>query len=239
MTKYALFSDVHGNYYALKAVLKKINQIGVDQIFCLGDILLNHGATDEVIELLDKNQVFLLRGNHDEPLGIKENLVRFKHREWVVSIDKWLEEHTSKKYRERLANLPITHEILLENGEKTLLFHSHPDNLWEWTNSAQAPMDVLEKNFAHLPADILIYGHYHQPHMMRLNGKILVNVASVDSHTNVIPDELTRFTLLESLPDRNIFTQYTLSYDIKKQNAMDKERNVPPFIEREDHSENA
>ena len=66
MTKYALFSDIHGNYFALKAVLEKINQIGVDQIFCLGDILLNHGGTDEVIELLDQHQVFMLRGNHDE-----------------------------------------------------------------------------------------------------------------------------------------------------------------------------
>lgn len=232
MTKYAFFSDIHGNFFALTAVLEKINQLGVDQIFCLGDVLFNHGATDEVVNLLDQHHVVMLRGNHDEPLEDNIHLVQFKHQDLVLKVDRWLSENTSKSVRERLANLPITHEINLENGEKLLLFHAHPENLWARINSAQAPMEVLTQSFGHLPADILIYGHFHHPHIIRLNGKLLVNVASIDSHTNLIPDNLTRFTLLESLPDRNIITQYTLEYDIEAQNRMDQERNLPQFPEK-------
>jgi predicted phosphodiesterase len=36
----ALISDIHANEVALKAVLKDIAQNGVDQIVCLGDIVL-------------------------------------------------------------------------------------------------------------------------------------------------------------------------------------------------------
>ena len=73
--------------------------------------------------------------------------------------------------------------------------------------------------------------YYHHPHMLRLNGKLLLNVASVDSHTNLIPDTLTRFTILESFQDRTIINQYTIPYDIESQEKIDRERNVPMFPE--------
>jgi predicted phosphodiesterase len=111
------------------------------------------------------------------------------------------------------------------------MFHSHPDNLWARINSFHTPLEVLHNAFGGLQADILVYGHYHHPHMLRLNGKLLLNVASVDSHTNLIPDTLTRFTILESFQDRTIINQYTLPYDIKSQEKIDQERNVPMFPE--------
>ena len=230
MKRYAFFSDVHGNYFALKTVLEQIATMEVDQIFCLGDILFNHGTTDIVIDLLDKYQVFLIRGNHDEPITDQSDRITFKHRDWAVQIDKWLADNTSVENRERLANLPVTQELTLENGETLLMFHAHPDDLWARINSFEAPMDALEHRFGPLPANILVYGHFHKPHVMRLNGKLLVNVASVDSHTNVIPDTLTRFTVLESYPDRNVIQQYTLPYDIEAQEKLDSESNLPPYF---------
>lgn len=230
MHNIALFSDIHGNYHALQAVLNKINQIGADQIFCLGDILFNHAGTDEVVELLDQNNVFMIRGNHDEPLN-DITLNHFKNRGWALELEHWLKHHTNPSVIERLASLPTSHQLTLNSGEELLLFHAHPDNLWARINSAHAPHEELVAAFGSLPADILAYGHYHQPHFFRLNGKLLINVASVDSHTNVIPDDLTRFTMLHSQSDRTVVTQYTLTYDIEAQNKMDSEKNPPGFPE--------
>ncbi|CAG6367695.1 serine/threonine protein phosphatase family protein [Streptococcus pneumoniae] len=40
MTKIALLSDIHGNTTALEAVLADARQIGVDEYWLLGDILM-------------------------------------------------------------------------------------------------------------------------------------------------------------------------------------------------------
>ena len=37
--KTALISDIHGNFEALKAVLKEIDRLKVDRIFCVGDVV--------------------------------------------------------------------------------------------------------------------------------------------------------------------------------------------------------
>lgn len=234
MKRYAFFSDVHGNLYALKAVLEEIKNIGVDQIFSLGDTLFNHATTDEVIDVLDDNEVILIRGNHDEPLENKIGRVQSKHRAWVTQIENWLIRNTKPATRQRLSTLPITRELTLENGQQLLMFHAHPDNLWARINSATAPMEDIKEAFLNLPADILVYGHYHQPHIMPLNGKTLVNVASVDSHTSMMDDKMTRFTILESHPDRNIFTQYTLPYDSAAQDQIDLEKDFPKYFITED-----
>ena len=38
--KIAFISDIHGNYEALSAVLSKIDQLGIQGIFCAGDVCL-------------------------------------------------------------------------------------------------------------------------------------------------------------------------------------------------------
>ena len=64
--KRAIISDIHGNLEALTAVLKKIDELNIDQIFCLGDII---GYGPNPLECLDtvmkRCQVTIL-GNHDQ-----------------------------------------------------------------------------------------------------------------------------------------------------------------------------
>jgi len=43
MNRIAVVSDIHSNVHALEAVLKRIDDIGVDAIYCLGDIV-GYGA---------------------------------------------------------------------------------------------------------------------------------------------------------------------------------------------------
>ena len=37
--KIALISDIHSNYIALCSVIEDIEQQGIEQIFCLGDLI--------------------------------------------------------------------------------------------------------------------------------------------------------------------------------------------------------
>ncbi|MBM83051.1 MAG: phosphoesterase, partial [Planctomycetaceae bacterium] len=61
----ALISDIHGNLEALESVLADIAEQGIDEIYCLGDIV---GYGPDPCECIDKVmccQVCLL-GNHDQ-----------------------------------------------------------------------------------------------------------------------------------------------------------------------------
>lgn len=61
--KIAVFSDVHGNLKALKAVLEQIKEKNVDQTVFLGDIFQRGDEEIECLELLKDNKIICLKGN--------------------------------------------------------------------------------------------------------------------------------------------------------------------------------
>lgn len=64
--KRALISDIHGNLDALEAVLDDIRQQGVEEIYCLGDIIGYGPNPRECIDrVIAKCKVTIL-GNHDQ-----------------------------------------------------------------------------------------------------------------------------------------------------------------------------
>jgi len=63
--KRALISDIHSNLEALAAVLDDIRQQGIEEIFCLGDVVGYGPNPRECIDEVMKAKVCLL-GNHDQ-----------------------------------------------------------------------------------------------------------------------------------------------------------------------------
>ncbi|HPO30759.1 MAG TPA: metallophosphoesterase family protein, partial [Candidatus Hydrogenedentes bacterium] len=50
--RYAVISDIHANIDALETVFRKIQSIGVDEVFCLGDVVGYNAAPNECVEFL-------------------------------------------------------------------------------------------------------------------------------------------------------------------------------------------
>jgi putative phosphoesterase len=65
MSKIAFISDIHGNYPALSAVLKDIDNRGIHNIVCLGDIVGYYSMINEVIETIRERNIVTIMGNHD------------------------------------------------------------------------------------------------------------------------------------------------------------------------------
>jgi len=53
----AIISDVHGNYIALQEVLKTIDNMGITDIFCLGDVVGYYSQGNECCDELRKRKV--------------------------------------------------------------------------------------------------------------------------------------------------------------------------------------
>ena len=61
----ALLSDVHGKLPAFQAVLADIEQTGVDERWCLGDLVGYGAQPDECVALAADSCDLCLVGNHD------------------------------------------------------------------------------------------------------------------------------------------------------------------------------
>jgi predicted phosphodiesterase len=66
MPRIAIFSDVHGNLEALKAVMADWKVQGVQDKICLGDIVGYGPDPSECLEIIRKLDCPILLGNHDE-----------------------------------------------------------------------------------------------------------------------------------------------------------------------------
>lgn len=65
MSKIGIISDIHGNFPALREVISKLKEEKCEKIVSLGDIAGYYSMINECIELLLKEHIYSLKGNHD------------------------------------------------------------------------------------------------------------------------------------------------------------------------------
>ncbi|MEX0652738.1 MAG: metallophosphoesterase family protein [Phycisphaeraceae bacterium] len=65
MSSFALISDIHGNADALRVVLADIKARGVDDVYCLGDIIGYGPDPLASLDMVIEHCRFALMGNHD------------------------------------------------------------------------------------------------------------------------------------------------------------------------------
>ncbi len=196
----AIISDIHGNLDALNAVLDDIQEQGITEIYCLGDVV---GYGPNPCECLDKAMTFAacLLGNHDmaalcEPEGFNDSAR--KAIQWTrqqLKTDEALEsledEAAFKRY-EFLCNLPRTireDKLLFVHGSarSPLSEYVFPNDI----NDRLMMSRIFElipgycfQGHTHVPGVFTESGSFYGPHELgngyRLaNEKVMVNVGSV------------------------------------------------------------
>lgn len=180
--KIALFSDIHANLLAFEAMLRDMDSLRPDAVYCLGDLVGYHIYPNEVIDEIRKRSIPTLKGNHDEKV---ENL---------ITVPESLNE-PGKKYayhlirednRDYLSTLPA--HIRLDykvNGEKLtlVLAHGSTRSIDEYVLEDSDERYVLGM-MEEADADLLFVGHSHKPyHRILRNGdgrvRHVVNLGSV------------------------------------------------------------
>ncbi|MEZ5989805.1 MAG: metallophosphoesterase family protein [Planctomycetota bacterium] len=162
---FALISDLHANLSALEAVLRRIEELGIPEVCCLGD-LVGYGPDPEAcIDLVRERCRFTLRGNHD--LGcIEGSLHEFNPlaRESLLWTRKRLRPRLlsprSKRRWDFLAKLPER----VDRDGMTFVHASPRDPIREYVLKSDGFLDPekLEANFARIEGPCFV-GHTHQP----------------------------------------------------------------------------
>jgi predicted phosphodiesterase len=147
----AVISDVHSNRPALEAVLEAVEEAGVDQLWCLGDVVGYGADPDACTALIRERCDVCLVGNHD--LAVLGGLDISSFSETAATAVGWTRENVAPETLEFLSGLEPAGA-----HEGVGLFHASPrDPIWEYvlsTDQAEAGLDVQRER-------VCLIGHSH------------------------------------------------------------------------------
>jgi len=174
--KIAAISDIHGNLFALDAVLADIDRRGVDLIVNLGDILSGPLLPRETADRLMALDLPTVRGNHERQVLASDPSA-------MGESDRYAFETTTESQRNWLAALPP----VLRVAADVFLCHATPDNdvdcyLEDIVDGElrPAPLSRIEQRTGTCDASLILCGHSHIPRLSRLaSGQVIVNPGSV------------------------------------------------------------
>jgi predicted phosphodiesterase len=206
----AIISDIHSNLQALTKALTTIKSLGVDEIYCLGDIVGYGANPNECVELVRKHAKLTVLGNHDHA-SLYTTYTEYLPRDGKKAA-LWTHKILDDENRRFLANLKYRAETDL-----CTLVHASPDRpeYWYYIDSA----GDAEKQFSFFSTRICLTGHTHVPFLCRDDlqgftltpeGRFLINPGSVGQPRD--GKKQLSFGLLDT--DAWEYRNYRLDYDI-------------------------
>lgn len=160
-----MFSDIHSNFHALKAVLDEIETLNVDRYYCCGDVVGYGAFPNECMNLLRELDCPIVAGNHDLAVLQKTDISYFN--DIAKAAIGWTQSVLTAENLEFLEGLPMTYE------EGDFFFvHASPKNPPDW-NYIQTFGDA-RINFQFFNQKICFIGHSHQPFIIEFENNNIV-----------------------------------------------------------------
>jgi predicted phosphodiesterase len=228
----AVFSDIHGNPYACKAVLDRIASIGeFDEIIAAGDLCLGGSDPGLCLELLGDFGVSAVYGNTEKYILNPEEMPPDElHRsmwERVQPVAYWVRERLSNEQLQWLAGLPFGRRFNLGKSaqDELLVVHANPIDvelmiypesagqlkIWGEVRQPDDDQELLAA-FENESAAMVVFGHFHLSHTRRWNERLLVDIAPC-SMPSFDHDPRARFTVVEWVEDAWNVEQFLVEYE--------------------------
>lgn len=183
MDMITVFGDIHGNLPALSTVLADMDARGLDNRYCLGDLVGYGVQPDEVVATIRDLGYPTIMGNYDLGVGQESDDCGCAYKDpkaealGKLSIA-WTNAHTTEETKAFLRT--FVDKIPLQLGElKVLLVHGSPRKVNEYLYEDR-PAASIERILDAAEADVLVCGHTHLPyHRILPSGRHVVNAGSV------------------------------------------------------------
>lgn len=242
----AVFSDVHGNRYALEAVLRAVRQEGdFDAIIAAGDLCLGGSQPGECVDLLREAGVQAVYGNTELYLRYPDQVPNDEPHQKMWSIiepvARWALEQLSTEQKEWLFGLPFELRFRPDRQPQNelLVVHANPKDvelmilpneqqqseLWGEVRQPDDSPDlrrVLEAE----PADTLAFGHVHYTFQRDWREKKLVGVACCGL-PGIDHDLRARFTIFKWDGSAWQIEPHWVEYDVSQEIAALKASGMP------------
>ena len=180
--KYGIITDIHNNVTALRVVLKQLEQKNCDRIICCGDIIGIGSYPEETVqEMMRVPHLIAVRGNHESYLldGMPTDYPNEENMSYgEMEHHRWEHGLLSEESVEFLRSLPKRIDFTSE-GLAISVLHSCMDEKGHYSGSVRNPTEHdLQRMFADVESDIVIYGHAHTRNICR-GDRLYINVGSL------------------------------------------------------------
>lgn len=180
--KIGVITDIHNNVMALKAVVEYLYQQECRHIICCGDIIGIGPYPEETVQYLRSlPNVTAVRGNHETYLleGMPDAVPNEEHMEWEeMKHHRWEHGLLSCESIAYLKSLPYRADMICE-GFRIAVMHYCMERDGHYVRYTPHPSEAdLEKMFAGIDADVILYGHDHNRWSCRGN-RLFANVGSL------------------------------------------------------------
>ena len=171
MARYGVLGDIHGNREALEAVLRALDERGVKQFLCVGDIIGYNADPDECVALVRGRRVAAIAGNHDL-IGLRRlgfgrcsNMAEYALRRTRRSL--------GREAAAWLAGLPAhlapePHVLLIHGGVR--------DPQQYMASSAHIGDNAKFLAADHPAARVCFFGHGQEPRVYEVNGGTVTEI---------------------------------------------------------------
>jgi len=165
----AVISDIHGNLWALEAVLRELDRMHPSRVVVGGDLALGGPKPAECVALFRRRGYPAIRGNTDEWLT--------KAPARITDPISWCSAQLSEEDRRFLAELPFLWRHRDQAGALVVI-HATPWSISDVVRPDAAEHEV-RRVFEEADAAAVVYAHIHQAYIREVVGKLLVNTGSV------------------------------------------------------------
>lgn len=212
MDQIALIADLHGNMPAFEATLADIRRRGIDQIFCLGDLVGKGPHSAQAVDRCQEVCTQTVKGNWDDFIG-------------KATDNPTMQWHQARLGPARLAylqTLPTVLEFTM-SGKRVRLFHASQIGIYHRVRMN----DPIEKHLAMftntdftgdgVEPDVVGYADIHGAYLKSFQHRVLFNTGSVG---NPLDLTLASYAILEGHYDSHTAGAFSIQlirvpYDIE------------------------
>jgi putative phosphoesterase len=178
----AVITDIHGNLPALEAALARIDELGIDRVYCGGDLVGYGPHPNEVCALVADRQIPTIYGNYD--YAIARDLddcgcayINQHDRDLGQQSVAWTLAHTDQTAKGFMRGLPF--DLHFELGDQLVhVVHGSPRKVNEYLFEDK-PARLYERLAAAETDPALVFGHTHKPWIDTYGDVLFVNCGSV------------------------------------------------------------
>jgi putative phosphoesterase len=178
----AVITDIHANARALQRALARIDDLGIEHVYCGGDLVGYGPHPNEVCALIEDRGIPTIYGNYDYAIARELEDCGCAYRDpherelGQRSVD-WTLAHTDDRSKRFMRELPFDLRFDL-GGKSVRLVHGSPRKVNEYLFEDKPPQ-TFERVARLAEADVLVFGHTHKPWVDERSGVLFVNCGAV------------------------------------------------------------
>lgn len=206
----AVFSDIHGNYQALCAILNHIKKNNIDKIIYLGDaVSIGPDSSLCVKKLISDADIFIL-GNHEHYI-IEGSQIDPDMSDGKIKHNNWLLKTIDKQDINILSGYKNSYEFIINNKKMLFLHFFLSDGIYPYEHLRIFKTDKYNEIINNIDADYIFYGHFHPGRYDEVGNKKSYCIGS----SGCVHYDTTYYYVIDAAKEINV-KKIELKYNRKK-----------------------